>query len=319
MIAAHADSRSLKKLIEGYLSGMVHRTTDRRSEFDRLMDGAQVGIVGTLDCTTQLVQSLKSTFRFDMASGPSCIVVTRVAFDNLRNLRDIEGDRLHVVWVEEIEERLPEVLDRVMRAAAARSANPQVLETGVRAAEAETRLRELLDKLVQVADAEKHLGKLLDDIVQMAEAEERRRNVPDDPLRAWGRKMLDTRPLSSTVASAVELVCGIPHDTSPPVNSVAALAKQVAVDTRELGDRWAAEIPLGCTLKQLLSWGILLWAIRHREDGSWNGVARAVGITQPTLRRYSLKFARCNLAAAADNPALVRRRFDEWLSGVAVD
>ncbi len=256
MIAAYSDHRGIQQLIEGHFPGPAHRTAADLSELRKMMTEARVGIVGTLECSTRLVRHLKSVFRLDRATGPTCIVVTRVTYDNLRNLRDVRGDRLHVVWIEEVEERLPKVLETV---------------------------------------------------------------APDNPLRAWGLRLLNARSPSPTIASAVRLICRIsPDPLAPPVSSVIELARRVRIDPKELSNRWRAEMPLGCTLKQLLSWGVLVWAIRHRNDGTWKGVARAAGIDQQTLRRYSLRLAGCSLAEAADDPALVARRLDEWLSGVAI-
>lgn len=257
MIAAYSDHRGIQQLIEGHLPGPAHRTAANLSDLRRIMTEARVGIIGTLECSTRLVQHLRSVFRLDRATGPTCIVITRVTYDNLRNLRDVRGDRLHVVWIEEVEEQLTKVLETV---------------------------------------------------------------APDNPLRAWGLRLLDARSPSPAVARAVRLVCGIsPGPRPPPASSVTELARQVKLDPKELSYRWRAEMPLSCTLKQLLNWGVLLWAIRHRNDGTWKDTARAAGIGQQTLRRYSLRLARCSLADAADNPAQVARRFDEWLSGVTIE
>ena len=113
MIAVYADHRGIQQLIESQISDIVHLTAKDRSDFGRMMGEAQTGIVGTLECSSGLVRYLRSTFRLCMARGPTCIVVTRVSFDNLRSLQLIECDRLHVVWVEEVEEQLHQVLNWV--------------------------------------------------------------------------------------------------------------------------------------------------------------------------------------------------------------
>lgn len=256
VIAAYSDHRGIQQLIEGHFPGPARQTAADLGELRRMMTEARVSIVGTLECSTRLVRHLKAVFRLDWASGPTCIVVTRVTYDNLRSLRDVRGDRLHVVWIEEVEETLPKVLETV---------------------------------------------------------------APDNPLRAWGIRLLNARSPSLSIARAVRLVCGIsPGPPAPPASSVIELVKRARIDPKELSYRWRAEMPLGCTLKQLLSWGVLRWAIRHRNDGTWKEVARAAGIDQQTLRRYSLTLARCSLADAADDPARVARRLDEWLSGVTI-
>jgi hypothetical protein len=271
LIAVYADHRGLTGLIKSYLLGTVHRTTDRRKEFDRWVGDAQVGLVGTLDCTPTLVRHLKSVLRLEAAGGPSCIVVTRVSFDNLRNLREIECDRLHVVWVEEIEECLPQVLDKAMRPAGADGRPP-------------------------------------------GEA------ARDDPLRTWGLSLLSEHSLRPAMVKTVRLICGLLDDhTGPPFASVAKLAKRVGVEPSKLGYLWKAEIPLRCTVRPMLHWSVLLWAIRHWNDAPWKDVAHAAGVKPRTLQRYSQSLARCALRTAAADPAHVRRRFDEWLSGVTVE
>ena len=267
MIAVYADSRGIRHLIESLLSGTAYRTAERRSDFRTMMEEALVGIVGTLECSAGAVRDLMSTFRLREAGGPTCIVVTPVSFDNLRALRDIECDRLHVVWVEEVEERLPRVLEAVA-------------PSGF------------------------------------------------DPLHPLGARLLSALSLSTPVARAVILACGVshnrllsvPHDGSgPPTGSVSELAKRVNLDPKELAYRWTAEIPLRCTLKQMLKWAVLLWAIRQRNGDTWRRIAGKAGVSPPTLRRYSRELFQCSLDSAARSPTLVRRRFEEWLSWVTIE
>ena len=285
----YADHRGLKGLIEGYLSGMVYRIADRRNQFGRLMGGAQAGIVGTLDCTPALVRHLKSTFHLEMAGGPACVVVTRVSFDNIRNLRDIECDRLHVVWVEEIEERLPQVLDEIMR--------PEEAEDN-------HHLRAWGMSLLR-GDLLGALGLSL---------------LPDDPLRAWGMSLLREHSLHPAMVRTVELVCGLADDhTGPPPNLVSELAKRVGVRAQKLGHLWKAEIPLRCPLKQMIRWSVLLWAVGQKGEDTWQSIARKAGVNPDTLHVNCRELAQCTLATAARDPALVRRRFEEWLSGVTVE
>lgn len=284
LITMYADHRGLKGLIKGYLSGRAHRIADRRNEFGRLMVGAQVGIVGTLDCTSALVQHLRSIFHLEAADGPDCIVVTRVLFDNLRNLRDIKCDRLHVVWVEEIEERLPQVLDEIMR--------PEEAEDNHLRAWGMSLLR---GDLLRARDLSL---------------------VPDDPLGAWGMSLLRKRSLRPAMVQTVELICGLSDDhTGQPFSSVAELAERVGVEPWKLGYLWRAEIPLRCTLERMLQWSVLLWAISHWNDAPWKNLR----VKPRTLQRYSQNLAQCTLSTAARDPALLRRRFDKWLSEVAVE
>ena len=267
MIAVYADSRGIRHLIESLLSGTAYRTAGRRSEFRTMMEEALVGIVGTLECSAGAVRDLMSTFRLGAAGGPTCIVVTPVSFDNLRTLREIDCERLHVVWVEEVDERLPRVLEAVA-------------QSGF------------------------------------------------DPLRPLGARLLSALSLSPPVARALMLACGVshnrllgvPHDHSGrPTSSVSELAKRVNLAPKELSYRWTAEIPLRCTLKQMLRWAVLLWAIRQRNDDTWQRIAGNAGVNLRTLQRYSWELFQCSLDSAARSPTLVRRRFEEWLSWVTID
>ncbi|MCY4399359.1 MAG: hypothetical protein OXE96_08490 [Gemmatimonadetes bacterium] len=267
MIAVYADSPGVRHLIESLLSGTAYQTAGRQSEFRSMMEQAHVGIVGTLECSTGAVRDLMSTVRFGEAVGPTCIVVTPVTFENLRTLREIECDRLHVVWVEEVEERLPRVLEAVA-------------PSGF------------------------------------------------DPLHPLGTRLLSALSLSTPVARAVKLACGVSHNRllevprdrpGPPASSVSELAKRVNLDPKELGYRWTAEIPLRCTLKQMLKWAVLLWAIRQRNGDTWQRIADNAGLSPQTLRRYSLELLQCGLDSAACSPTLVKRRFDEWLSWVTIE
>ena len=289
MIVVYTRHRGLEQVIAGHLSGMVHRTATSPSEFCLLMTAeTQIAIVGTLECTAGLVRLLKTTLQLDRRRGPSCIVVTRVTFDNLRNLRDIRGHRLHVVWIEEIEECLPSVLDRV---------------TGRR-----KRLPPALKPLRIEAIRE-------DETPVSGEAE------PGQTLRALGLWLLNERPLSPALARAVGAVCRVEGNDAPvpPAASVAELAKRVNADPRKLGYLWRTRIPLRCTLEQMIQWSVLLWAVRNREDRAWKEIARTVGLSPQTLQRYSQSLAGDTLTTLGDSPARAERRFADWLSGVTIE
>ena len=258
MIAVYADHRGIQQLIESQISDIVHLTAKDRSDFGRMMGEAQTGIVGTLECSSGLVRYLRSTFRLCMARGPTCIVVTRVSFDNLRSLQLIECDRLHVVWVEEVEEQLHQVLN-------------------------------------WVAPSDR------------------------DPFRSLGPTSSWASSLSPAMARAVRLIRAISHDHYRPPISVSELAKQVNLDPWKLGYSWRAEMPLRCTLRQMLQWGVLLWAVGQRSEDTWKGIAHRAGLSLQTLQRYSRKLAQCRLESAGHNPTLVRRRYEEWLASVMIE
>ena len=294
MIVVYTRHRGLEQVIAGHLSGLVHRTATSPSEFRLLMtnETPEIVIVGALECTATLVRLLKNTLQLDRRRGPSCIVVTRVTFDNLRNLRDIRGHRLHLGWIEEIEESLPKLLDRVKG-------------RGKRLPPALKPLR---------------IDELREDQTLMSG------NVESgQTLRALGLWLLNERPLTPALARAVDAVCRVLDDDNgpaPPATSVAELAKRVNADPRKLGYLWSTRIPLRCTLEQMIQWSVLLWAVRNREHGgTWRDMARTVDLSLQTLQRYSQKLARCSLTDLGENspPGWVETVFAEWLSRVATE
>jgi len=126
--------------------------------------------------------------------------------------------------------------------------------------------------------------------------------------------------LHPPLARAVRLVCRVEEDDNgsvPPAISVAALAKRVERHPAKLGYLWKTRIPSRCTMRQTIQWSALLWAIRNRNDRTWNDIAREIGITGRTLGRYSQDLAQAPLhRTATDDPAQFTRRFTEWWSRV---
>jgi len=294
VIVVHTRHRGLEQIIAGHLSGLVHRTATSPSEFRLLVttETPEIVIVGALECTATLVRLLKTTLQLDRRRGPSCIVVTRVTFDNLRKLRDIEGDRLHVGWIEEIEEGLPKLLDRV-----------------------KGRGKRLLPALKPL-----RIEEIREDQTLMSGNVE-----PGQTLRALGLWLLNERPLTPAFARAVDAVCRVEDDDNgpvPPATSVAELAKRVDLHPAKLGYLWKTRIPLRCTMRQMIQWSVLLWAVRNREHGStWRDMAHTADLSLQTLQRYSQKLARCSLTDLGENspPGWVETVFTEWLSGVATE
>ena len=112
MIAMYCDTQDMRQRIEGLLTGVELRSAERPDGFKDLLQGAAVGIAGMERCSDEDVHWLRGSFALG-PSGPSCIVVTPLSLTRLQRLRAIESSRLHVVWAEEVNERLGMILDRI--------------------------------------------------------------------------------------------------------------------------------------------------------------------------------------------------------------
>ncbi len=112
MIAMYCDTRDMRDRIEGLLAGAELRPAERPDGFQDLLPDAVVGIAGMDRCSDEDVHWLQGSFALG-PSGPSCIVVTPLSLTSLQRLRAIESSRFHVVWAEEVSERLGKILDRI--------------------------------------------------------------------------------------------------------------------------------------------------------------------------------------------------------------
>lgn len=139
-----------------------------------------------------------------------------------------------------------------------------------------------------------------------------------DPIRLLGRRLLMNREHQRSLAKVIQRACRTEADDESqlPVTSVAELAEHAKVNPRALRRYWNIESPLQCTLKELLSWAMLLWALRERRLAKWETVARSLGVRRRTLERYSTRFLDCTLVVAAQDPQRVLRRFRGWAAEV---
>ena len=140
-----------------------------------------------------------------------------------------------------------------------------------------------------------------------------------DPLRLLGRRILCDHSLHWSLVKAVEHICRLPHDsrTDPPANSVTNLANEINIAPEAFSRYWRQEIPLRCGPKQLLSWALLTWAVRQRPAAEWATIATRAGVRRRTLERGSVRLLGCTLSAAGRDPALLKRRFRQWVAEVS--
>lgn len=139
-----------------------------------------------------------------------------------------------------------------------------------------------------------------------------------DPVCVLGRRLLAHGALHWSLTKVIRRVCRTEADDGSrlPVTSVTALAEEIEVNPRALRRYWNTESPVHCTLKEFLSWAILVWAMRERRLARWRTVAGSLGVRRRTLERYSARFLDCTLAVAGRDPQRVIRRFREWATEV---
>ena len=75
-------------------------------------------------------------------------------------------------------------------------------------------------------------------------------------------------------------------------------------------------MPLRCSLKEFMSWAVILWALRARSQDGWDAIAERLGLQRRTLQRNFNRLAGCTLAKAAEDPGRVVRRFGTWVDSV---
>ena len=155
---------------------------------------------------------------------------------------------------------------------------------------------------------------------RLAEVLEDFRRVSRGPMWQLGLKLLSDYSFRPSIRKTISRVCGLHSDCAGvpfiPVHSVSHLARHVGLAASTLTRYWRREVPLRCSLKEFLSWAVLLWAVRARSQDAWNAIADQAGLQRRTLERNFMRMAECTLAAAADDPERVVRRFSEWVVSV---
>jgi hypothetical protein len=112
MIPLYHESLVLRNAVERLLADAPLESTAGRHEFEALLANADVGIIGLQRCSASDVQWLRRVSRPGLL-GPSCIVITPLSIDRVQRLRGIESERIQVVWAEEVDDRLVDVLAEI--------------------------------------------------------------------------------------------------------------------------------------------------------------------------------------------------------------
>lgn len=140
------------------------------------------------------------------------------------------------------------------------------------------------------------------------------------PMWRLGLGLVSEPSLRPFVRETISRACGLRNDPAGtpfvPEKSVGKLAREVGVATSTLRLCWREEVPLRCSLKEFLSWGVALWATRARALEDWTPVAEQLGLQRRTLERNLIRTAGCTLAEAAEDAGRVVGRFNEWVDAV---
>ena len=112
MIPLYHETCALRETVEKLLADVPLEPTASRREFGTLLANADVGIIGLGRCSATDVQWLREVSRGGLLA-PSCIVITPLSIGRLQRLREIESERIHVVWAEETDDRLVDVITEI--------------------------------------------------------------------------------------------------------------------------------------------------------------------------------------------------------------
>ena len=154
---------------------------------------------------------------------------------------------------------------------------------------------------------------------RLVEVLEEFRKVSRGPMWRLGLSLLSDYSFRPSVRETIGRVCGLHNAVETPFvpeNSVSQLAGHVDLAASTLSNYWREEVPLRCSLKEFLSWAVLLWTVRQRSRDGWDAIAARVGLQRRTLERNFIRMAGCTLAAAAEDPERVVQRFNQWVDSV---
>ena len=108
-LAVYGERPEVRIRIEELLADATLTTTGRRADFESLVEDAAVGIVVLERCEPMDVQWLRGVFDRGHCA-PSCVVLTPHTLTRFLRLRRLQSSRFHVVWAEELEGRLTQLL-----------------------------------------------------------------------------------------------------------------------------------------------------------------------------------------------------------------
>lgn len=252
----YCNDRVLADRLERALAGVAVRRVNSREALVAPSLNLCGTVYGTAACSEGEAAWLGSVLG---PLSPPCVVVANLSVDGLHRLYPLRSRRLRVLWADEIEHRLVDVLRKFS-------------------------------------------------------------SVGRGPMCGLGLTLLSRHSFRPSLREVIGRVCGLRRGVAGtrflPENSVARLAFGVNVPPSTLRQHWREEVPLRCSLKEFLSWAVLLCALRARANVGWSAVADQMGLRRRTLERKFIGMAGCTLAAAAENPERVLGRVNEWVQAV---
>ena len=111
-LAVYCERADARVRLEELLAGADLKTAARRADFESLVEDSAVGIAALERCDPTDLQWLRTAFDHGHCA-PSCIVLTPHTLNRFLRLRRLQSSRFHVVWTEEAEGRLTQLLARV--------------------------------------------------------------------------------------------------------------------------------------------------------------------------------------------------------------
>ncbi len=102
----------MRTRVERLLTGADLETTGSRTAFESLVEDASVGIAALTRCDPADIRWLRKTFDRGHCA-PSCILVTPHSIARFLRLRHIQSSRLHLVWAQDADGRLRQLLNQV--------------------------------------------------------------------------------------------------------------------------------------------------------------------------------------------------------------
>ena len=112
MIAFYYETRDIRSRIAGLLAGAELQETECRKTFQGLFGAASVAIAGLGECSDADVMWLRAMLGQGLG-GASCVLVTSLSLERMQRLRRIKSNRFHIVWAEEIDDRLVDLVGRI--------------------------------------------------------------------------------------------------------------------------------------------------------------------------------------------------------------
>ena len=116
----YADTDEMRDRVAPMLGTAGCERTDTRTRFAEALRGANVGIAAITEVSEEVAAWIRGACN-DPLCGRPCVVVAPLGIASVQQCRSFDASRLRVVWLEELEDRLPRVLQEL------RGANPDPL------------------------------------------------------------------------------------------------------------------------------------------------------------------------------------------------